>query len=119
MSPAKNAPSAPARQALNPSAVVRSTGLPKMSAIAGLAVMLSWRICWLCGSGNTQSSIILITGAGGIFGGVLRASGIGQALTERRTRYARPPHRCTSPPARGAHAGPHEHCAVDRADLRW
>lgn len=27
-------------------------------------------------------SIILITGAGGMFGGVLRASGIGQALTE-------------------------------------
>ena len=55
MSPAKKAPSAPARQALKPSAVVRSTGRPKISAIAGLAVMLSWRICWLCGVGNTQS----------------------------------------------------------------
>ena len=55
MSPAKNAPSAPARHALKPTAVVRSTGLPKIRAIAGLAVTLSCRICWASGSGNTQS----------------------------------------------------------------
>jgi len=55
ISPEKNMPRAPARHALNPSAVVRSTGLPKMRAIAGFAVTFSWRIRWASGSGNTQS----------------------------------------------------------------
>ena len=39
-------------------------------------------------------SVILITGAGGMFGGVLRTSGIGASLTDVLGQYGCTPHRC-------------------------
>ena len=52
---AKNAPSVPARQALNPSAVDRSRAGPKIRLRAGLAPSVIDRCARLARSGNTHA----------------------------------------------------------------